>query len=112
MNLEPGDFVNFEITDDKTGESGWMWLRLDRCDLVAAGAGQPTPEPIRAGTDKARYRSCVKKLQEPAAEGTLVVACFHALPGFRTGHPYNQFRPFVPLVPLNARAPHLPQAPD
>ena len=36
MNLEPGDFVKFELTDDKTAESEWMWLRLGCRDVVLA----------------------------------------------------------------------------
>jgi len=27
-----GDHVKFEIRDDKTGESEWMWLKVDRTD--------------------------------------------------------------------------------
>lgn len=30
-----GDYVNFEVKDDQTGESEWMWLRVDRCDDAA-----------------------------------------------------------------------------
>ena len=32
MNFEPGDHVKFEIKDEKTGESEWMWLKVDSCD--------------------------------------------------------------------------------
>jgi len=32
VNLEPGDYVKFEMKDEKTGESEWMWLRIDYCD--------------------------------------------------------------------------------
>jgi len=32
VNLEPGDFIKFEIKDEKTGEAEWMWLRVDYCD--------------------------------------------------------------------------------
>ncbi|MFB3921421.1 MAG: DUF2314 domain-containing protein [Terriglobia bacterium] len=27
-----GDFVKAEFRDDKTGESEWMWVRVERCD--------------------------------------------------------------------------------
>lgn len=27
-----GDFVKAEFSDDKTGESEWMWVRVERCD--------------------------------------------------------------------------------
>ena len=29
---ESGDYVKFEITDERTGESEWMWLVVDRVD--------------------------------------------------------------------------------
>jgi hypothetical protein len=32
MRYESGDHIKFEIRDDETGESEWMWLRLDYCD--------------------------------------------------------------------------------
>ncbi len=32
VKLEPGDHVKFEIKDEKTGESEWMWLKVDYCD--------------------------------------------------------------------------------
>ena len=32
MKLDPGDFIKFEIKDEKTGEAEWMWLRIDYCD--------------------------------------------------------------------------------
>ena len=32
MRYESGDYIKFEIKDDETGVSEWMWLRLDRCD--------------------------------------------------------------------------------
>jgi len=27
-----GDHIKFEISDDKTGESEWMWLKVERID--------------------------------------------------------------------------------
>jgi hypothetical protein len=30
--FESGDYIKFEIRDEKTGESEWMWLRVDYCD--------------------------------------------------------------------------------
>lgn len=33
MNLEPGDFIKFEIKNEDTGEAEWMWLRQGRCDV-------------------------------------------------------------------------------
>ena len=32
VSFEPGDYVKFEITNDKTGEAEWVWLRVDYCD--------------------------------------------------------------------------------
>ena len=32
LTFQSGDFIKFEIKDDKTGESEWMWLRVDYCD--------------------------------------------------------------------------------
>ena len=32
VKFEPGDYVKFEIKDDKTGGAEWMWLRIDYCD--------------------------------------------------------------------------------
>jgi hypothetical protein len=32
VKLESGDHVKFEIKDEKTGESEWMWLKVDYCD--------------------------------------------------------------------------------
>jgi hypothetical protein len=30
--FHPGDYIKFEINDEQTGQSEWMWLRIDRCD--------------------------------------------------------------------------------
>lgn len=27
-----GDYVKVEFSDEKTGESEWMWVKVDRCD--------------------------------------------------------------------------------
>lgn len=32
MNFEPGAYIKFEIKDEQTGESEWMWLRIDYSD--------------------------------------------------------------------------------
>ena len=32
MTIEAGDYIKFEMKDDSSGESEWMWLRVDRCD--------------------------------------------------------------------------------
>lgn len=32
VKFEPGDYVKFEIRDDKTSEAEWVWLRIDYCD--------------------------------------------------------------------------------
>jgi hypothetical protein len=32
VTLDSGDHVKFEITNEKTGESEWMWLGVDYCD--------------------------------------------------------------------------------
>ncbi|MGA2631225.1 MAG: hypothetical protein ABSG54_13565 [Terriglobia bacterium] len=29
---EPGDYVKVELTDEVTGESEWLWVRVVRCD--------------------------------------------------------------------------------
>jgi len=29
---EPGDFIKFEVKDAISGESEWMWLKVDYCD--------------------------------------------------------------------------------
>lgn len=32
MAFEPGDYIKFEMKDNHSGESEWMWLRVDYCD--------------------------------------------------------------------------------
>jgi hypothetical protein len=32
VGFESGDYVKFEIKDDKTGAAEWMWLRVDFAD--------------------------------------------------------------------------------
>jgi hypothetical protein len=32
---EAGDYVKFEMTDERTGASEWMWLRVDRVDAAS-----------------------------------------------------------------------------
>lgn len=32
QRYEPGDYVKFEIKDDQTGASEWLWLRVDHSD--------------------------------------------------------------------------------
>lgn len=32
MKYEPGDHVKVEFRDERSGESEWMWLRVDYCD--------------------------------------------------------------------------------
>jgi len=32
VGFESGDYVKFEIKDDKTGAAEWMWLRVDSAD--------------------------------------------------------------------------------
>jgi len=32
VTFAAGDYVKFEIKNDVTGESEWMWLKVDRCD--------------------------------------------------------------------------------
>jgi hypothetical protein len=32
MTFLPGDYVKFEAKNEATGESEWMWLRVDSCD--------------------------------------------------------------------------------
>lgn len=30
--IEPGDYVKAEFKDDRTGESEWMWVRVESAD--------------------------------------------------------------------------------
>jgi len=32
---EAGDYVKIELSDECTGESEWMWLKVERCDEVS-----------------------------------------------------------------------------
>jgi len=32
VTFATGDFIKFEIKNDVTGESEWMWLHVDSCD--------------------------------------------------------------------------------
>jgi hypothetical protein len=32
MTFAVGDYVKFEAKNEATGESEWMWLRVDSCD--------------------------------------------------------------------------------
>ena len=32
MNFRPGDHIKFEIKNERTGESEWMWLRVESSD--------------------------------------------------------------------------------
>ena len=32
MEFAAGDYIKFEIKDEQSGQSEWMWLRVDRCD--------------------------------------------------------------------------------
>jgi hypothetical protein len=32
VGFDSGDYVKFEIKDDKTGAAEWMWLRVDFVD--------------------------------------------------------------------------------
>jgi uncharacterized protein YegJ (DUF2314 family) len=34
-NYEPGDYVKAEFRDDRTDESEWMWIKVDRADDAA-----------------------------------------------------------------------------
>lgn len=33
MEFTSGDYIKFEIGDDRTGQSEWLWLRVDYCDI-------------------------------------------------------------------------------
>lgn len=47
VNLEPGDFIKFEIKDENTGEAEWMWLRVDYCDEAKKVAfGRLDSQPV------------------------------------------------------------------
>jgi hypothetical protein len=30
--MQPGDYVKFEMRNAETGDAEWMWLRIDYCD--------------------------------------------------------------------------------
>ena len=32
MEFAPGDYVKFEIKDEQSGKSEWLWLRVNHCD--------------------------------------------------------------------------------
>jgi len=32
MEFAAGDYVKFEIKDEQSGQSEWLWLRVNRCD--------------------------------------------------------------------------------
>lgn len=32
MDLKPGDYVKFEVIDERAGEAEWMWLKIEYCD--------------------------------------------------------------------------------
>ena len=32
LQIEPGDFVKAVFTDEKTGQSEWMWVKVQRAD--------------------------------------------------------------------------------
>lgn len=32
VDFKAGDHIKFEIKDARTGESEWMWLKVDYCD--------------------------------------------------------------------------------
>lgn len=52
VKFEPGDFIKFEIKDEKTGESEWMWLRIDYCDeLKRVVFGWLDSQPVVFTTD-------------------------------------------------------------
>lgn len=34
VTFASGDYIKFEMKDDKTGDSEWMWLRIDYCDEI------------------------------------------------------------------------------
>lgn len=52
VKFESGDYVKFEIKDDKTGESEWMSLRIDYCDeLNRVVFGWLDSQPVVFTTD-------------------------------------------------------------
>ena len=49
---EAGDFVKVEFRDDRTGESEWMWVKVERCDeRNRILFGRLDNEPIAVLTD-------------------------------------------------------------
>jgi hypothetical protein len=52
VKFDPGDYVKFEIKDDKSGEAEWMWLRVDYCDEAKKVAfGWLDSEPVVFASD-------------------------------------------------------------
>jgi hypothetical protein len=50
FDYEPGDYLKFEMKDDTTGESEWMWLKLDSCDSTSRTAfGRLDSQPLIFG---------------------------------------------------------------
>jgi uncharacterized protein YegJ (DUF2314 family) len=44
---EPGDFIKAEFKEDSTGESEWMWVRVDHADDVGRVVfGKLDNEPV------------------------------------------------------------------
>jgi hypothetical protein len=55
---EPGDYIKAEFKDDKTGESEWMWVRVDYCDEAEKIVfGQLDSEPVLDYGEKLRVGS-------------------------------------------------------
>jgi hypothetical protein len=52
VTFAAGDYVKFEIKNDATGESEWVWLRVDHCDeLNRLVFGWLDSEPVVFTTD-------------------------------------------------------------
>lgn len=57
-NYEPGDYVKVEFKDDETGESEWMWVRVEsRDDANQIVFGQLDSVPVLNSGQKLKLGS-------------------------------------------------------
>jgi len=57
-SYEPGDYIKAEFKDDMTGESEWMWLRVDYCDEAERIVfGQLDSQPVLDHGEKLKLGS-------------------------------------------------------
>lgn len=47
QRYEPGDYVKVEFRDEGSGDSEWMWVKVDSCDEIAEILfGQLDSQPV------------------------------------------------------------------